>query len=414
MKNQKRVLFKNTVMLYILTFSTYILSFIVVPYQTRVLGPDKFGLLGLASAIMVYAQLVMDFGFLLSATQEVSVNRDDRKRLSNIFTCVTVNKLFLGLISLGVVMLVCAFVDQWSEHLLFFALFFVSTLLTSLLPDYLYRGIEKMGAVTVRTVLIKVFFSLMVFVLVKDENDYLMIPILNIIGNGIALLCVYVHLGVKERIHFTKVGLFDLLNRFKLSATFFLSRIATTIYTVTNTIILDLMSGGAKTAYYTSADKLVSTAKSGVSPISDSLYPYLVRNKDFKLVAKVLLLIEPIIIIGCAIVFIWAEPLCLWFFGEEYGETAPILRALLPIVVIILPSYIAGFPMLGAMGLNKHANYSVILGSALHVVNLIVLYFTGNLTMITLGIAASIAELIILIYRCIVIYKNRILLKAKI
>ena len=61
-------------MLYALTFSTYALNLIVVPYQTRVLGPDKYGLIGIAAAIVVYVQLVIDFGFLLSATEDVSID----------------------------------------------------------------------------------------------------------------------------------------------------------------------------------------------------------------------------------------------------------------------------------------------------------------------------------------------------
>ena len=42
----------------------------------------------------------------------------------------------------------------------FFLLFCVATAINSLLPDYLYRGIEKMGAITLRTVLIKLLEKL--------------------------------------------------------------------------------------------------------------------------------------------------------------------------------------------------------------------------------------------------------------
>lgn len=56
LSSKKGVLLKNTVMLYIMQFSTYLLSFIVVPYETRVLGPTYYGKLGVATAIMVYFQ----------------------------------------------------------------------------------------------------------------------------------------------------------------------------------------------------------------------------------------------------------------------------------------------------------------------------------------------------------------------
>ena len=205
-------------------------------------------------------------------------------------------------------------------------------------------------------------------------------------------------------------GLKDLGGNMRSSMTFFLSRIASTIYTAANTLILDILSAGTVTAYYTSADKLITTAKNGMSPVADSLYPYMTKNRDFKLVKKVLTVAMPVIIAGCAVVFIWAEPLCVWFFGDGYAPVAPVLRAMLPVVIVILPSYILGFPTLSAMGLSKYANYSVIFGSVLHIINLLVLYFTGNMNMVTLACMVSVAECAILLFRIAVIWKNRHLL----
>ena len=408
---KKSILLKNTALLYILTFSTYIMSFIVVPYETRVLQPEKFGLLGVATSIMIYFQMVIDFGFILSATEEVSIFREDRGRLSRIFTAVTLNKLLLTVISGTALLLLCRLVPRWTAHSGFFFLFFVATAINSLLPDYLYRGIERMGAITLRTVLIKLFFTIMVFVLIHGPEDYYYVPLLNIIGNTAALLGVYIHLFRRLGIRFVRCSAGEMWQSMRRSMTFFLSRIATTAYTAANTIILDILSAGTSTAFYVGADKLVTTAKNGMAPISDSLYPYMTKNRDFRMVRRVLLTLEPIIILGCVIVFIWAKPLCAWIFGAEYAPAAPVLRAMLPVVAVILPSYILGFPTLGAMGLSRYANYSVVFGSCLHIVNLAVLYFIGRLSMVTLGALASIAETAILLFRIVVILRHRDQLK---
>ena len=406
-ENKYKRLFTNTVFLYLLTFSNYLMSFITVPYQTRVLGPDIYGVLGLTASLMIYFQLVIDFGFLLSATADVSKNRNDKNKISKIFSSVSSLKLVLTALSLAVLVVLCLCVDRWKEHFAFILLYFVSISINSFLPDYLYRGIEQMGAITVRTVLIKLFFTVMIFVVVKGPEDYLLIPTLQIIGNFVALVCSVIHVRVKYGIKLVKCTLRELVDCLKNSSTFFWSRIATTFYTAANTVVLDLLSGGGMTAYYTSADKLVSTAKSGLSPISDSLYPYMIQNRDFKLVKKMLWIFEPIIIVGCAVVFIWAEPLCTWFFGDEYVMSAYALRALLSIVIITLPTYICGYPVLGALGFNNHANYSVVVGSVFHIVVLCLLFFTGNLTMISLAVSTSATEAVILAYRVIVIFKNR-------
>lgn len=403
---KKKVLLTNTALLYLLTFSTYILNFIIVPYQTRILEPEKYGLIGVATAIMVYFQLIIDFGFLLSATAEVSENRHDKNKLSKILSSVTIIKIGLSLISFVILITLCFAIEQWKDNVLLFSLYFCATFINSLIPDYLYRGIEQMGAITVRTVLIKLFFTLSVFIFVKKSSDYMLIPIIQIVGNIIALFAVYTHLIFKLKIKFVYCSIAEVIGRLKCSAAFFLSRIATTIYTTANTIIIDLVSGGGATAYYSSADKLISTARSGFSPISDSLYPYMIKNRDFKLVKKILLIIEPIVIFACVLVFVWSKELCIWFFGEEYLQSAYALRALLPTVVISLPTYVLGFPMLGAMGLNKHGNYSIIFGSCFHILGLICLLATNSINIVTLGIMTSITEMLILGYRICVIALN--------
>lgn len=407
LNSKKGILLKNTVMLYILQFSTYLLSFIVVPYETRVLGSSVFGKLGVASAIMVYFQLVIDFGFLLSATEDVSRNREDKQRVSRILTAVTVSKLFLSAASFIVLFILCNTVEAWKADKTFYLLFLAATAINSMIPDYLYRGMEQMGAITVRTVAIKTFFTVMIVLLLKRPEQYCIIPILNIIGNSAALIGVYIHLHRQLDIRFSRVSAKEVWDNFRRSSTFFYSRIASSIYTASNTVILSLISGGASVGYYSLADKLVTTAKNGLSPISDSMYPYMTKNKDFKLVWKILRIFMPIIVGGCLVVSIFARPLCEIVFGAGYGDAAPVLRAMMPIIIVILPSYILGFPTLSAMGLSKYANYSVVFGSALHVFNLTVLYFSGHMNMVTLGALVSVAECAILLFRIVVIYRHR-------
>lgn len=413
LNSKKGILLKNTIMLYIMQFSTYLLSFIVVPYETRVLGPAYYGKLGVATAIMVYFQLVIDFGFLLSATEDVSRSRDNKTKVSQILTAVSIDKLFLTAGSIIALLILCQVLPSWREDRLFYLLFLIATAVNSMIPDYLYRGMEQMTAITVRTVAIKAFFTVMIVLLLKKPEQYCIIPILNIIGNSAALFGVYLHLYRQMQIKFIPVRAKEVWNSFRRSSTFFYSRIATSIYTASNTVILSFISAGSTIGYYTLADKLVTTAKSGLSPISDSMYPYMTKNRDFKLVWRILKIFMPIIIVGCAIVFIFARPLCEIVFGAGYGDAAPALRAMLPVVVVILPSYILGFPTLSAMGLSKYANYSVVFGSALHVFNLLVLYFSGHMNMVTLGALVSVAEIAILAFRIIVIWKNRSLLNTE-
>ena len=264
-----------------------------------------------------------------------------------------------------------------------------------------------------------------IFLFLKEPKDIWIIPTLTAIGNVVAVFVCFIDAKKRLGIRFCSVRFSDIWDRMKQSSVFFLSRFATTAYSALNTVILDIVEptkilrdgiliDNPVRGYYTSSDKLMTAGKSALMPISDSLYPYMVKNHDYKLVKKVLLILEPVILVCCTLLFIFAPDFCVLILRKEsFRPAGDVLRVMLPTAVIILPSYICGFPMLSSMGLAKHANYSTVFGSVVHIINLAILYFTGNMNMITLGAAMSVAEALIFGYRLVVIWRHRDRLKEK-
>ena len=133
----------------------------------------------------------------------------------------------------------------------------------------------------------------------------------------------------------------------------------------------------------------------------------MVKNRDFKPAKKLMKILMPIILCGCIIVGVFARPICIFVFGAEYAGTANILRAFLPTIAVILPSYIFGFPVMGAMGISKYANISIFVGTVIHIVGLSVLLLTNNFSAVTLAGMTSFSELSIFAYRLFIVYKKR-------
>ena len=241
MNDKKRVLFKNTVMLYILTFSTYFFSFITTPYQTRVLEPTLFGVIGIAQACTVYVQLFLDFGFILSSTEDVARNKHDTNELSRIMSAVFVLKVLLGLVAYVCFTVVCFAVERFREYLLLYQLFFVATFINALLPDFLYRGMEKMSALTYRTVAIKLFFTATIFLFLRSKEQVAVVPLLTALGSLGA--CVWSYYDVYKRmdVRFVKVSKGYLWQTLKRSFGYFVSRIASTVYSATNTLLIGMI-----------------------------------------------------------------------------------------------------------------------------------------------------------------------------
>lgn len=404
---KKNKVLENTVMLYILIASNYVFNFITIPYQTRIMGPEIYGKIGFAFAFSIYFKLLFDFGFILSATEDVSENRDNLKKVSNILSEVFFSKILLIFIGFLIFIILIYFVGIFQNNKLLFFLYFLYVSIDCFQPDFIYRGLENMKVITIRNVIVKFIFMIMTFVFLKNSSQYLYVPLFNLLGSLVSLIWVYYDMFKNLKIKLVFVRFKNIVSCLKKSGIYFLSRIATTLYGATNTFILGFVyPTGSVLGYYSSADKILSAARSAMSPISDSIYPYMVRNKDFKLIKKILIIFMPIILIGSIIVFIFAKEICVIAFGKEFINSYVILRYMIPIIIITLPSYLIGFPTMSPLGLKREANFSVIVASIYHILIIIVLLLINRLNVYSLCILTITTEFLILIIRLFYIFKE--------
>ncbi|MBC2317819.1 oligosaccharide flippase family protein [Listeria booriae] len=412
---KKQRLLQNTIFLYLLTFSGYFFSLITVPYQTRVLGPEFYGKVGFAVAMMTYFRLIIDFGFILSATADISKHRENKQEVAKIYTAVMYAKGLLTGLSLVVLVGICYAIPMLRQDFLLYILTFASVAVSAFLPDFLYRGLETMKRITIRTVAIQAFFVGMIFLFLKTPQQYYFVPLFTLIGNAVALILAQRHVSRSLKIKFVPLEKGYLKHTIRESSPFFFSRIAATVYQVTNTFFLGLMytPGNVNVGMYVASDRLVGTAKTAFSPIADSLYPYMVKNRDFRLLKKILWLIMPPLIIGCIVLGIYANPFMAWFLGPAFYGAGSILRILLPIIAMTPLVYLLGFPTLSPMGLARHANRSTMISAVVQMIGLSLLFFTGIFTVHTLCYVTLVSQFTVLLYRGLIVWKNRHIFATK-
>lgn len=253
----------------------YILPLITVPYLVRVLGPEKFGLISFAQAFIAYFVVLTDYGFNLSATREISIYRDDKNKVSEIFSSVIIIKIFLMLFSFLLLCLIVfsfsKFKDDWLIHLLTFG----TVIGNVLFPVWFFQGMEKMKHISILNIIGKVIFTSSIFIFVRSREKFFYVPLINGIGlifiGAISLLMVFGAFGLKFRIP----PLWKIKHEFKEGWQVFIATTATSLYTTGNVFILGIFTNNSIVGFYSAGEKIVRAVLGLTGPLSQTIYPHI-------------------------------------------------------------------------------------------------------------------------------------------
>lgn len=398
--------FQNTIMLYIMNITKLVLPLITLPYLTRILSVDSYGVVTYVKSIMTYMQLIIDFGFILSATKNIVRANNNKKKIGIITGNVILGKIILSIVSFLtlVIMLIC--IPILRENSIFTLLSFLPVFLTTFLLDFLFRGIEKMEVITYRYLIMKGIATILTFVFVKNDGDLMFIPLLDVLGTVIAILWVNKTLkkiGVK--ILFSKFK--DVINSLKESFSYFLSNIATTAFSALNTVIIGIVLTKNDIAYWSIVMQLINAVQALYSPVIDGIYPQMVRDQKIGLVRKTVIIFTPFVLVGCGITFFGASLILGIIGGHKYVLAGNLLRMMIPVMFFSFYSMLFGWPVLGAIDKVKETTLTTIATSIVQVFGLILLLFAGKFTLVSLTILRAITEFTLLVLRLIYCLKYR-------
>ena len=360
-----KVLFKNFTSLSVLQISSYLFPLITLPYLVRVLGPEKYGLVNFAAAFAAYFTIITDYGFNLSATQEIAVNRDNSKHVSEIFSSVFTIKMLFFILSTLIFCTVVFLVPQFREHLLLFFVTFLSVLGTALFPLWFYQGIEKMNYILIITVSVRLIITVLIFVIIKNENDFIKLAGLNTSAQFvIGLIGLMVALN-KLQIKYILPKKSLLKQQIQNGWNLFLSTISINLYTTSNVFILGLFAPANFVGYFAAADKVRMAFQGILSPMSQSVFPFVNKmlsesyerfiNFNRKLF-KIALTIGAVISI---ILFLFAEAIVNILLGHEYQSSVLVLKIIAWLPLVIFLSNVLGIQTM--LPLNKQKSFALIL-----------------------------------------------------
>ncbi|MDK2791076.1 MAG: hypothetical protein PWP15_1596 [Methanothermococcus sp.] len=410
---EKRRLLENFMSLSILQVANYILPLITLPYLVRVLGPDKFGLISFAQAFIGYFSILTNYGFNLSATREISINRENQEKVSEIFSAVITIQLLLTILSFIIMTLIMFSSTKFSKDWLLYFYTFGMVVGQVLFPVWFFQGMERMKYITFLNITAKLIFTVAIFIFIHKSSDYIYVPLINSLGYLIAgvisLWIIFKDFGVK----FTLPSFENIKYHLKEGWHIFISTVAVSLYTTSNTFILGLFTNNTIVGYYSAAERLVRAVQGLWSPVSQTIYPYFSKlyNQDQ---GKAKQLLVRVLGIAAMITFLISTLGCLSapFFlplvlGKEYLPSVPVFQILVFVIFAVGINNILGIQGLVSFGYGYKFSQVVIIAGIVHLTLLFVLI--PKFDYLGPAIATILSELFICVIEYIILKRLRVL-----
>lgn len=249
--------------------------------------------------------------------------------------------------------------------------------------------------------------TVLTFIFVKGDSTILWIPILDVMANLIAVLLSFIILGkLKIKIRITNIK--DCLFMIKDSFIYFLSSVATTAFSALNTLLIGIyIKDLSQVAHWSLCINIISAIQGLYAPICNSVYPHMIKKKNLNFIHKVLLIIMPIVVVGCILCFLLTKFALLLLGGEKYVEAYILFRCMVPILFFSFPAQLYGWPTLGAIGKVKETTATTVISAIVQVCGLLLFIAIGRFNLISIAILRGFTEFILMSTRMIIVYKNK-------
>lgn len=280
----KKRLMSNFFSLSVLQGANYILPLITLPYLVRVLGVEYFGLLAFATATVTYFSILTDYGFNLTATKEISIHRDNKAKVIEIFSSVMTIKVILMFVSFLLLTILVFSFEKFSQDALVYFLTFGIVVGQVLFPVWFFQGMERMKYITYLNLAIRLIYTVAIFIFIHEASDFYLVPAITSFGYILVGIWSIMFIKKEFEISFKFQSLNIIKNHFKDGWDVFVSRIFVSLYTSINIFLLGLFSNNTVVGYYAIAERVVQVASGLFVPANQTIYPYMAKmfetNKD--------------------------------------------------------------------------------------------------------------------------------------
>lgn len=337
-KNSTKSIKKNYLYNVMYQILAFIVPLVTTPYVSRVLGATGIGDYNYTVGIVTYFGLIAATGTTSFGNREIAKHQDDSREYSKLFWEIWFFRLACTMIALVSYLLFISFFLKEYRYLFLIQLFTVGSWVADV--SWFCQGMENFKVTALRNVFIKIFGTVLVFLLVKNRNDlwiYTMIYSVTVLLGNISMWGF-----VAKRVCRIPIRELHPFKHTKGIIELFIPVIAIQIYTVLDKTMLGTLGNTTEVGYYAQADKIVTLALTIISSFIAVLLPRIaalyaggqkIQLERFinKALNYIFLLSLPMMT-GC---FMLIDEFVPVFFGDGYEPVVQVIQMLSILYVVL-------------------------------------------------------------------------------
>jgi O-antigen/teichoic acid export membrane protein len=351
----------------ILTGSQVIFPLITFPYITRVLSNEHLGTVVYIDAFTQYFIIFSSLGIPLYGVREIAKLNSDHSLRSKLVFELLIIKITLSIFFSLVLLSIYCFTTVFDQNLTLIKLACLGIISSSFLMEWFYQGIQNFSFITKRSIIIKLLSVIAIFAFVQQYNDHLIyyaILICISVANSIVNFNFYLkkhHQKFSEKLEFKK--------HLKPLFVLFSINLAVSVYTVLDTIILGFLTNYVDVSYYNVGFRISKIFSTIIISIGFVLVPKISKiyiDQDFELLRNIISKsLSVVFLLGVPFFFfnlIYAEEIIVLIAGKNYINAAQAIRIFSINPLIIGICNVLGTQFLLPIGKEKKILHATILG----------------------------------------------------
>ena len=304
---------------------------ITFPYVTRILSVSGIGIYNFSNTYVSYFILIAGLGIATYAVREGAKYRENPKKIDRFASQIFSLNMIATMIAYLLLFASLIIFKNLHNYVSCILIFSLQILFTTLGTEWIYTIYEDYAYITIRSIVFKIISILLLFILVKKPEDYLIYAAITVFSAVGSNFLNFIH--VRDFVHIKLTTRTNWKRHLKPVLVIFASSVAVTIYVASDTTILGLLKSDYAVGIYSTSVKIYQVTQNLLSALLTVTIPRLAFlwgrkciNEYNQVLSKVISLLGILVLPAAVGLMMLSREVVLIIASEKYLPSVNSLR----------------------------------------------------------------------------------------